>query len=35
MRLELFPGAAACIMTSLPVERLETHALSLEELFAP
>jgi hypothetical protein len=35
MRLELFPGAAACIMTSLPVSRLEAHALSLEELFAP
>ena len=34
-RLEQFPGAAACIMTSLPVSRLETHALSLEELFAP
>jgi len=35
MRLELFAGAAACIMTSLPVSSLETHALSLEELFAP
>jgi 4'-phosphopantetheinyl transferase len=32
--LELFPGAAACIMTSLPV-RLEAHALPLAELFAP
>jgi phosphopantetheinyl transferase len=32
--LELFPGAAACLMTSLPV-RLEAHALSLAELFAP
>ena len=35
MRLELFAGAAACIMTSLPVSRLETHSLSLAELFAP
>jgi len=33
--LELFPGAAACIMTSLPVRRLEARALSLAELFAP
>ncbi|HEY0768443.1 MAG TPA: hypothetical protein VGD47_10850 [Steroidobacteraceae bacterium] len=32
--LELFPGAAACVMTSLPVQELAAHALSLEELFA-
>ena len=33
--LELFPGAAACVMTSLPVGRLEAHALTLAELFPP
>ncbi|HXY97295.1 MAG TPA: hypothetical protein VEH00_10005 [Steroidobacteraceae bacterium] len=33
--LELFPGAAACVMTSLPVGRLEARALTLAELFAP
>ena len=33
--IELFPDAAACIMTSLPVSHLETRALSLAELFAP
>jgi hypothetical protein len=33
--LELFPGAAACVMTTLPVDRLEAHALTLAELFAP
>ena len=33
--LELFAGAAACVMTSLPVRRLEARALSLAELFAP
>jgi 4'-phosphopantetheinyl transferase len=32
--LELFPGTAACVMTSLPVCRLEAHALTLAELFA-
>jgi 4'-phosphopantetheinyl transferase len=32
--LALFPGAAACVMTSLPVGRLEAHALTLAELFA-
>lgn len=32
--LALFPGAAACLMTSLPVRRLEAHALTLAELFA-
>ncbi len=32
--LELFPGAAACLMTSLPVGRLEARALTLAELFA-
>src|SRR5215472_7651992 len=31
----LFPGAAACIMTSLPVVRVEARALTLAELFAP
>jgi phosphopantetheinyl transferase len=31
--LGLFPGAAACVMSSLPV-RLEAHALPLAELFA-
>lgn len=35
MALELFPGAAACIMTSLPVGRLEAQALTLAELFVP
>ena len=33
--LELFPGAAACVMTSLPVGRLEARALTVTELFAP
>jgi len=33
--LELFPGAVACVMTSLPVRGFEAHALSLPELFAP
>src|ERR1700730_10802816 len=33
--LQVFPGAAACVMTSLPVPEPGTHALSLEELFAP
>ncbi len=33
--LALFPGAAACIMTSLPVGRLAARALTLAELFAP
>jgi hypothetical protein len=32
--VELFPGAAACVMTSVPVGRLEARALSLAELFA-
>lgn len=32
--LDLFAGAAACVMTSLPVGRLEERALSLTELFA-
>jgi len=35
LRLGLFPGAAACVMTSLPVGRLEARALTLAELFAP
>ena len=33
--LQLFPGAAACVMTSLAGPGLAAHALSLEELFAP
>jgi 4'-phosphopantetheinyl transferase len=33
--LQLFPGAAACVMTSLAVPGLSARALSLEELFAP
>jgi phosphopantetheinyl transferase len=33
--LGLFPGAVACVMTSLPVERIEAHALPLAELFDP
>jgi hypothetical protein len=33
--LELFPGAVACVMTSLPVGRLEAHSVPLAELFAP
>jgi phosphopantetheinyl transferase len=32
--LELFAGAAACLMTSLPVERIAERALPLTELFA-
>jgi hypothetical protein len=33
--LGLFPGAAACVMTSFAVPELTVRALSLEELFAP
>ena len=33
--LQLFPGAAACVMTSLAVRELGAHALSPAELFAP
>jgi len=33
--LELFPGAAAAIVASLPVHGLEAHAVALAELFAP
>ena len=33
--LQLFPGAAACVMTSLAVPELGAHALSPAELFAP
>ncbi|MGH8132676.1 MAG: 4'-phosphopantetheinyl transferase family protein, partial [Steroidobacteraceae bacterium] len=33
--LGLFPGAAACVMTSLAVRAIEARALSLPELFAP
>lgn len=33
--LQLFAGAAACVMTSLAVPELGARALALEELFAP
>ena len=33
--LRLFPGAAACVMTSLVVHEVDAHALSLAELFVP
>jgi len=33
--LQVFPGAAACVMTSHAVPELTAHALSLAELFAP
>lgn len=33
--LELFPGAAACVMTSLPAGRLEARSVPLAELFTP
>jgi len=33
--LGLFPGATACVMTSVLVGRVEAHALTLAELFAP
>jgi hypothetical protein len=33
--LELFPGAVACVMTSLPVSRLDAHSVPLAELFSP
>ena len=33
--LDLFPGASACVMTSVEVRELEVHSVSLEELFAP
>src|SRR6266478_922900 len=33
--LQLFPGAAACVMTSLALPQLGAHALSPAELFAP
>jgi 4'-phosphopantetheinyl transferase len=32
-RLELFPGAAAAVVASEPVQALETQAVALEELF--
>ncbi len=32
--LEYFPGAAACVMTQLPLTGLEVQAFSLRELFA-
>ena len=34
-RLELFPGAAACVMSSVAVRELEAHAVTLAELFDP
>jgi 4'-phosphopantetheinyl transferase len=33
--VELFPGAAACVMTSCPARALNAYALPLPELFAP
>jgi phosphopantetheinyl transferase len=33
--LGLFPGAMACVMTSLPLSGLEARAIALAELFAP
>jgi hypothetical protein len=32
---ELFPGARACVMTSVPGQELITHAVPLTELFIP
>jgi hypothetical protein len=34
-RLELFPGAAAAVVASEPVQALETQAVALAELFEP
>lgn len=34
-RLNLFPGASACVVASAPMQRLEVHALTPAELFAP
>jgi len=34
-QVDLFPGAVACVMTSLPVGRIEARPLTLAELFAP
>jgi len=33
--LGVFPGAVACVMTSVPVGAVDAHALALAELFAP
>ena len=33
--LGLFPGAVACVMTSLPVGRIDARSVPLDELFAP
>jgi hypothetical protein len=34
-RLNLFAGAAACILSSVPVAKLETRAVPLADVFAP
>jgi phosphopantetheinyl transferase len=34
-RVELFPGAAVCVMTSCLVQEINLCAFSLQELFAP
>jgi hypothetical protein len=34
-RLDLFAGAAACILSSVPVGRVESHAVPLADVFAP
>lgn len=34
-RLDLFPGASACVVASVPVQRVELRALTPAELFAP
>jgi hypothetical protein len=33
--LDLFAGAVACVMTSVPVARIEARSWALAELFAP
>lgn len=34
-RLEVFAGAAACILSSVPIAKLETRAVPLAQVFAP
>lgn len=34
-RLEVFAGAAACILSSVPIAKLETRAVPLADVFAP
>ena len=34
-RLDLFPGASACVISSRALAAIEAHALTLAELFAP